>query len=144
MKYFTIEELTKTSKPYPNVPNEEQIKNLTNLVEKVLDPIREEIGSPITVSSGFRSWKVNKAVGGVDSSQHTKGEAVDLVCNNNAKLFELIQKLGIYDQLIWEYGNDRYPAWVQVSLKRIGNNRKICLLEPTPERRLRDKRVGNR
>ena len=92
MKYFTIEELTKTSKPYPNVPNEEQIKNLTNLVEKVLDPIRELLGSPITFSSGFRSWKVNKAVGGVDSSQHTKGEAVDLVCNNNAKLFELIQK----------------------------------------------------
>lgn len=127
MKYFTIEELTKTSKPYPNVPNEEQIKNLTNLVEKVLDPIREEIGSPITVSSGFRSWKVNKAVGGVDSSQHTKGEAVDLVCNNNAKLFELIQKKGLYDQLIWEYGTDRCPAWVHVSLKRIGTNRKQIL-----------------
>lgn len=127
MKYFTIEELTKTSKPYPNVPNEEQIKNLTNLVEKVLDPIREQLGSPITVSSGFRSWKVNKAVGGVDSSQHTKGEAVDLVCNNNAKLFELIQKLGIYDQLIWEYGTDRCPAWVHVSLKRIGTNRKQIL-----------------
>ena len=127
MKYFTIEELTRTSKPYPNVPNEEQIKNLTNLVEKVLDPIREEIGSPITVSSGFRSWKVNKAVGGVDSSQHTKGEAVDLVCNNNAKLFELIQKKGLYDQLIWEYGTDRCPAWVHVSLKRIGTNRKQIL-----------------
>ena len=127
MKFFTIKELSETNKPYPNVPNEEQIKNLTNLVEKVLDPIREQLGSPITVSSGFRSWKVNKAVGGVDSSQHTKGEAVDLVCNNNAKLFELIQKLGIYDQLIWEYGTDRYPAWVHVSLKRIGNNRKQIL-----------------
>ena len=127
MKYFTIKELSETNKPYPNVPNEEQIKNLTNLVEKVLDPIREEIGSPITVSSGFRSWKVNKAVGGVDSSQHTKGEAVDLVCNNNAKLFELIQKKGLYDQLIWEYGTDRCPAWVHVSLKRIGTNRKQIL-----------------
>jgi zinc D-Ala-D-Ala carboxypeptidase len=127
MKYFTIKELSETNKPYPNVPNEEQIKNLTNLVEKVLDPIREELGSPITVSSGFRSWKVNKAVGGVDSSQHTKGEAVDLVCNNNAKLFELIQKKGLYDQLIWEYGTDRCPAWVHVSLKRIGTNRKQIL-----------------
>jgi zinc D-Ala-D-Ala carboxypeptidase len=127
MKFFTINELTKTSKPYPNVPNEEQIKNLTNLIEKILDPIREELGSPITVSSGFRSWKVNKAVGGVDSSQHTKGEAADLVCNNNAKLFELIQKHGIYDQLIWEYGTDRCPAWVHVSLKRIGTNRKQIL-----------------
>ena len=127
MKFFTIKELTKTSKPYPNVPNEEQIKNLTNLIEKVLDPIREQLGSPITVSSGFRSWKVNKAVGGVDSSQHTKGEAVDLVCNNNAKLFELIQKKGLYDQLIWEYGTDRCPAWVHVSLKRIGTNRKQIL-----------------
>ena len=127
MKYFTIEELTRTSTPYPNVPNEEQIKNLTNLIEKVLDPIREQLGSPITVSSGFRSWKVNKAVGGANSSQHTKGEAVDLVCNNNAKLFELIQKKGLYDQLIWEYGTDRCPAWVHVSLKRIGTNRKQIL-----------------
>src|SRR5574344_323453 len=127
IKYFTIKELSEKNKPYSNVPNEKQIKNLTNLVEKVLDPIREEIGSPITVSSGFRSWKVNKAVGGVDSSQHTKGEAVDLVCNNNAKLFELIQKKGLYDQLIWEYGTDRCPAWVHVSLKRIGTNRKQIL-----------------
>lgn len=123
MKYFTINELTKTSTGISNIPNAEQIANLTYLVENLLDKAREQLGMPITVTSGYRSEKVNKAVGGVATSQHTKGEAVDLVCRDNARLFNILKTM-TFDQLIWEKGNSIQPAWVHVSLKRNGNNRK--------------------
>lgn len=123
MKYFTINELTKTSTGISNIPNAEQIANLTYLVENLLDKAREELAMPIRVTSGYRSEAVNRRVGGVATSQHTKGEAVDLVCGDNAKLFNILKKMN-FDQLIWEKGNNIQPAWVHVSLKRIGINRK--------------------
>jgi zinc D-Ala-D-Ala carboxypeptidase len=123
MKYFTINELTKTSTGISNIPNAEHVANLIYLVENLLDKAREQLGMPITVTSGYRSEKVNKAVGGVATSQHTKGEAVDLVCRDNAKLFNILKTMN-FDQLIWEKGNSVQPAWVHVSLKRNGINRK--------------------
>ena len=123
MKYFTINELTKTSTGISNIPNAEHVANLIYLVENLLDKAREQLGMPITVTSGYRSEKVNKAVGGVATSQHTKGEAVDLVCRDNARLFNILKTMN-FDQLIWEKGNNIQPAWVHVSLKRIGINRK--------------------
>lgn len=123
MKYFSINELTKTSTGISNIPNAEQVANLIYLVENLLDKAREELAMPITVTSGYRSEAVNRRVGGVATSQHTKGEAVDLVCGDNAKLFNILKKMN-FDQLIWEKGNNIQPAWVHVSLKRIGINRK--------------------
>lgn len=82
MKYFTITELTKsataTKQGIDNTPSAEVTANLTALVDKVLDPLREIYGKPIYVSSGYRCPKLNKAVGGVSNSQHLKGEAADL------------------------------------------------------------------
>ena len=123
MKYFTINELTKTSTGISNIPNAEHIANLTYLVENLLDKVREKLAMPITVTSGYRSEGVNRKVGGVATSQHTKGEAVDLVCGDNAKLFNILKTM-TFDQLIWEKGNSIQPAWVHVSLKRNGINRK--------------------
>jgi zinc D-Ala-D-Ala carboxypeptidase len=122
MKYFTLEELTRTNTGLNNKPNDEQQANLIFLADNLLDKAREKLGSPIKVTSGFRSLTVNKKVGGAYNSQHTKGEAVDLVCNNNAKLFQILSKMN-FDQLIWEKGTDRQPAWIHVSLKRNGINR---------------------
>ena len=74
MKYFTINELTKsataTSKGIDNTPTKEVVGNLTTLVDKVLDPLREAYGKPIKVNSGYRCPKLNKAVGGSATSQH--------------------------------------------------------------------------
>lgn len=123
MKYFTINELTKTSTGISNIPNAEHIANLIYLVENLLDKAREQLGMPITVTSGYRSEAVNKAVGGVATSQHTKGEAVDMICKDNARLFNVFKTMN-FDQLIWEKGNSIQPAWVHVSLKRNGTNRK--------------------
>lgn len=127
MKYFTIVELCKTNKNLENSPNPEQIGNLTYLVDLILDNAREKLGKPITISSGFRSQAVNKAVGGVNSSQHTKGEAADLICYDNKKLFEIIKEQGKFDQLIWEYGNDKQPSWVHVSVTKYSRNRNEVL-----------------
>lgn len=119
MKYFTIEELCETSKPFPNIPNEEQEANLEYLVDNILDKARDILGSPIKVSSGFRSPQVNKAVGGSNKSEHLTGQAADLTCYDNKKLFNILRRIGSFDQLINEYNY----SWIHVSIKKDGYNR---------------------
>jgi len=123
MKYFTINELTHTSHG-ANVPNAEQTANLTILVDRVLDPARIELNAPIKVTSGFRSLEVNKAVNGAKNSQHCTGQAADLVCFDNKKLFRIIQDME-FDQLIYEFGTDEQPGWVHVSFSNVINRNQV-------------------
>lgn len=121
MKYFTLTELTKsataTRLKINNTPTAEAKQNLVNLVDKILDPLREAYGKPIIVTSGYRSPKLNKAVGGDANSQHMMGMAADIrttsdLPEDNKKLYDLILELNLpFDQLINEYGFD----WVHVS-----------------------------
>ena len=138
MKYFTISEFIRSDKAIKNRiwngANREQEDNIIALVDNVLDPLREKYGKPIRVSSGFRCPAVNSAVGGVQSdskkSQHEKGEAADIVSSDGTKgnysLARLIAARGNFDQMILEDcgKNDLYPAWVHVSWKRTGSNRR--------------------
>lgn len=131
MKYFTMTELTSSPtakrKGIDNTPDAKTKAALSALVANVLDPLREKYGKPIVVSSGYRCPKLNKAVGGVARSQHTKGEAADIRCVSdsraeNKRLFDLIVASGLpFDQLIDEYGYD----WVHVSFKDGANRRQI-------------------
>ena len=123
MKYFTIEELSKTSHKVDNKPNEEQKANIEYLINNILDKARETLGMPIKVTSGFRSVELNKKVGGAANSQHTKGEAADLTCYDNKKLFNILKKLGGFDQLINEFNY----SWIHVSVKRNGENKNEVL-----------------
>ena len=66
-----------------NTPGERERLALLALVEKVLDPLREALGEPIRITSGYRSPELNRLVGGVPTSQHLKGEAAD--CTAEAK-----------------------------------------------------------
>ena len=121
MKYFTINELTRTSTGLDNTPSKVEQDNLEYLVNNVLDKVREIYGKPIKVNSGYRSKLVNKKVGGASNSQHTKGEAVDITGGNKAEnkmIYEIIKNLGKYDQLINEYDY----SWIHISYKN-GNNR---------------------
>jgi hypothetical protein len=113
-KNFTLAELTVTNSGLPNVPNEEQIKNLERLANDILQPLRDKFGKPIKVTSGFRSIEVNKHIGGSSTSQHCKGQACDMVCEDNAHLFGIIRKNFKFTQLIWEGGTSLQPAWVHV------------------------------
>lgn len=127
MKYFTIQELTHSDtaikNKIENMPNDSQMENLIALVENVLDPARELLGEPIRVNSGFRCPVLNKKVGGAPKSQHCKGQAADITCYDNNKLFEIIKENLVFDQLIWEKGGQ----WIHISFRKDGTNRKQIL-----------------
>jgi len=124
-KNFTLEELCVTSQKMDNTPTKEAVVALRELVENVLQPARDILGSAITVNSGYRSPVVNKAIGGAATSQHMKGEAADIRCADNKKLFEIIRNNFVFDQLIHEFGDDKQPQWVHVSYKTQGNRNEI-------------------
>ena len=135
MKYFTIEELTKsdtaTRRGIDNTPTAEVVQNLTTLVDKVLDPLRAAWGGPIVVNSGYRSKALNEAVGGSKTSDHMTGRAADIEAadrtkTSNTKLFQLVQSLGLpFDQLI----DESDMSWVHVSYRsEIENRRQILKL----------------
>lgn len=136
MKYFTIPEMTASNvakaKGIENVPLVEHKVALTALINNVLDPLREAYGKPIIVTSGYRSPILNKMVGGVPTSQHTKGEAADIVPKNRKdmkRLWELAQELPDYDQLINEKPDKNgVPSWIHISFKREGNRKEMFTL----------------
>ena len=123
MKYFSIKELTKsetaTKKGIDNTPNAEQVKNLEALIDNLLDPIREQWGSAIYVTSGFRSVALNKTVGGVPNSHHIGGYAADLTVKSHAgnkALFEMIRRSKLkWTQLISEKTTSQGCGWVHIS-----------------------------
>lgn len=137
-KNITLAEATKsqtaTRKGIDNTPNEEQLAAMKNLANKVFEPLRIAMGNKsIAITSFFRSPEVNKAIGGSTSSQHCKGEAMDIDADifggmTNADIFKYIYNYLDFDQLIWEFGNESNPAWVHVSLKLNGKNRKQTLI----------------
>lgn len=98
-------------------------ENIEALVREVLDPVRERVGKPIVVNSGYRCPKHNEEVGGVRNSQHMKGEAADITTGSaegNKRLKELIVENGKFDQLI------EYPGFLHVSYKcGVGNRRQV-------------------
>ena len=100
-----------------------QIESAKLLCENVFEPLRLYLNTPIKISSGFRCLQVNRLIGGSATSQHTKGEAMDLQIN--AKGFNFIKDKLEFDQLIWEFGNDEQPSWVHVSFS--SRNRKQVL-----------------
>lgn len=118
MKYFTIKELTKSStaeaKGIDNTPTPEVERNLTALVDNILDGVREIYGKPITVNSGYRCPELNKAVGGSATSDHVKGFAADITAGSkeeNERLFNIIKHNFHFSQLI----DEKNFSWVHVS-----------------------------
>lgn len=99
-------------------------ENLNALVEQVLEPVRERLGKPIMVNSGYRCLVHNKAVGGVANSQHMKGEAADIrIGEGLERLVKIIKENGKWDQMII------YPSFIHVSWKRQGVNRKQIIFK---------------
>lgn len=125
-KNFTLAELTVSQAAsrngIDNIPGPAQIAALRLLCEKVLQPIRDHYGKPVVVSSGYRSPKVNRAVGGSPTSQHVAGEAADITVPgvSNYALCDWIHRNLNYDQLIYEFGE---AGWCHVSYsaKRLRN-----------------------
>lgn len=131
MKYFTIEEMTKsstaTAKGIDNTPTKEVENNLIKLIEAVLDPLREWYGKPIRVNSGYRCEALNNAIGGAKNSQHTTGMAADIDTGSveeNKKLFDYIKDNLEFDQLI----DEKHLSWVHVSYHENNNRKQVLYL----------------
>lgn len=132
--HFTIEELyasaTAKARGIDNKPNVQQMINLVYLAAYVLEPLRVAMKEPIKIGSGFRSRKLNDAVGGVWNSQHCKGQAADLCIDGDIKKgrrwFDYIKNHLPFDQLIWEHNPKTGNYWVHVSFvyPDFGKNRK--------------------
>lgn len=132
-KYVSLSEVTRSNtalrKGIDNTPNTEQLERIKTLAEKVFDPLREWVGGPVKINSGFRSALLNNAIGGSSTSQHCahNGAAFDIDDTfgnaTNLEMFEYIKKYLSFDQLIFEFGTDENPDWVHVSYISEGKNR---------------------
>ena len=115
-EHFKLEEFTRSDtakmKGIDNTPSDLVVKNLRALCENTLEPLRQRIGLPLHISSGYRSPELNMAIGGTSNSQHCEGKAADIICFGMTitDLFEEASKFVPYDQCIHEFGR-----WVHLS-----------------------------
>ena len=114
-----------------NTPDNEQLDNMEVIAEKIFEPLREWVGGPIKINSFFRCPELNTAIGGSATSQHCKGQAIDIDDTfgkaTNAEMYHWIKENLDFDQMIWEFGDDDNPNWVHVSYVSPEKNRNRCL-----------------
>lgn len=135
-KYFTMKEMTKSSTAeklgFINKPLQSDIDNLDELVTKVLDPLREAWGKPIRVTSGYRCPRLNKAVGGVENSQHMKGQAADIQPLQYKEIDNFIEFVrnwclhNDFDQCIIE--RSKTGKWIHISWRKENRRKKLFSL----------------
>lgn len=122
-EHFSLEEMTKSQTALrlgiENLPSRDEVDSLTNLCNKILEPVRESYGVPFTPSSAFRSVELNESIGGSSSSQHCLGEAADIEVPgvSNLVLAWWIRTHLDFDQLILEFYDREIPSsgWVHIS-----------------------------
>lgn len=116
--HFTLAEMTRSAtasrKGIRNVPGQAETAALKALCVNVLEPVRAHFGRPVIVTSGYRSPRLNVAVGGSASSQHCRGEAADFTVAGilNMAVCHWIRTNLKFDQLIYEFGES---GWVHCS-----------------------------
>ena len=114
-----------------NDPSEDHLNNMKLIAEKVFEPLRSYVGGPIKINSFYRGPELNKAIGGSTKSQHCNGQAIDIDDTfkhaTNAEMFNWIKENLNFDQMIWEFGDDKNPNWVHVSYVSPEDNRNRCL-----------------
>ena len=102
-----------------NEPIVRHIQAMQYLAQTVFEPLRAHFNVPIKVNSFYRCPALNKAIGGVDTSEHCLGQAMDISAIEgvaNKELFDYINEHLPFNQLIWEFGDNDNPDWVHVSL----------------------------
>ena len=116
MKYFSLCEMTKSDTArrlgIDNTPSDSIKNNLTLFIEKVLDSIREDWGSPISVSSGYRCPELNAKVGGAKTSGHLYGYCADLQVKGDLRKFSCF---------VIEWMKDHHMKFDELLFERSGN-----------------------
>ena len=114
-----------------NTPTDDQLYFMEIVAEEVFEPLREWVGGPIKINSFYRCPELNTAIGGSATSQHCKGQAMDIDDTfgkaTNAEMYNFIKENLDFDQMIWEFGDDDNPAWVHISYVSPEKNRNRCL-----------------
>lgn len=116
-----------------NDPPPHHIRNLHRLCTFIMEPIRELFGSPVVITSGYRSKELNDLVGGTASSAHLEGRAADFHIPGwtAIEVFKVVEKdIDIhYDQLIHEIRNG--TEWLHVSIPKLNEQprRQSLILE---------------
>ncbi len=121
-KNFSLEELVKSDtairRGINNEPSQDLINNLQELVDNILQPLRDRMG-PIVISSGYRSPELNTAIGGSKTSDHCLGMAADIevLGVDNKMTAEVIRDCFPFTQVILEFYKEGVPdsGWVHVS-----------------------------
>jgi hypothetical protein len=121
-EHFSLEELTLSPSGeragLNNTPSAEILATMTTVLVPGLELVRDILGKPMHINSGYRSREVNTLIGGAPSSQHMRGEAADFICPGFGSPFEVCNELirhkeaVHFDQLIYEC------TWVHVSFTR--------------------------
>lgn len=137
--HFSLDEFTRSQTAYArgirNVPTLKQVENMQQLCINVLEPLRCYNQGPVVIGSGFRCAELNKAVGGVSSSQHMQGQAADLHLPNlsvGRAWFSWIEAHCEFDQLIMEHTTKNSTDWwihVSYVAPSVGKNRKQVIRE---------------
>lgn len=130
---FTLQEFTKSQtalrQGIDNTPDDEHLENAKELFENIVQQVRDNFGVTV-INSGYRGPALNEAVGGSATSQHCKGEAVDIECPGTPTydVAKWIEENLEFDQLILEFYTPGIPdsGWVHVSYNA-ENNRKSVL-----------------
>ena len=108
-----------------NTPTENQLFAMRIVASVCFEPLRKWYGKPIKINSFFRCTLLNQKVGGSSTSQHCKGEAIDISAGSkaeNKKLFDWCKANLVFDQLINEYDY----TWIHISFSQ-GQNRNMVL-----------------
>ena len=135
-EHFSLAELTKTNTGIANVPSEAQVENLKRVcrwLERLRKRWNDKYGDgddPIIINSGFRSAAVNKAVGGVPTSNHLTGCAVDIRCIGMEQALRYASILldisdmsrEDFDELLIE--QKRNVVWIHFAVRPSGNRRR--------------------
>jgi len=109
-----------------NEPTKKHMEGIQRIITNLVQPMRDSLG-PIRISSGYRNPELNRAIGGSSSSQHCKGEALDLQFWQNGKMmneliYEWVLDSGLeFDQMINEFDF----AWIHISLKKNKNRKDV-------------------
>ena len=141
-QYVSLEEAIKsqmaTRMGIRNEPSEVELAAMRYVASSLFDPVRAFVGGALAVSSFFRCAALNNSIGGSATSQHCKGQAIDIdadvygvkregnhVLNPNRMIFNFIRDNLEFDQLIWEFGTTENPDWVHVSKTRGANRGQV-------------------
>ena len=134
-KHISYKEATRSNtalrRGIENIPDVEELESMKLIAEKIFEPLRKFVGGPIKINSFYRSPELNVAIGGSKKSQHCRGQAIDLDDTyghrSNASMFQHIRYNMDFDQMIWEFGDNKNPAWVHISYVSEEKNRNRCL-----------------